>query len=74
MRRSHSKESQEEAETKQSSKENIHQVRSSGQSRSKQQQQKSREPMVDYVASRLGICKQSSKCKVEQICAAADET
>ena len=71
MRRSHSqsKKSQEEAETKQSSKENIHQVRSSGPSRSKQQQQKSREPMVDfcgeqtwcmqaeqYVQSRTDLC------------------
>ena len=34
----------------------------------------SREPMVDYEASRLGKCKQSSMCKVEQICAAADES
>ena len=27
-----------------------------------------------FVASRHGVCKQSSMCKVEQICAAADET
>ena len=73
MRRSHSKKSQEEAETKHSSKENIHQVRSSGQSRSKQQQQRTN-AMVDYVASRHGVCKRSSMCNVEQICAAADET
>ena len=71
MRRSHSqsKKSQEKAETKQSSIKNIHQVRSSGPSRSKQQQQKSREPMVDfcgeqtwcmqaeqYVQSRTDLC------------------
>ena len=27
-----------------------------------------------FVASRHGVCKQSSMCKVEQICAAADES
>ena len=70
MRRSHSqsKKSQEEAETKQSSKENIHQVRWSGQNRYKATTAMSREPMQWWIMWRGDMVRVAKTPSARQQC------